>query len=88
MRLQLTRLPTTMAPAAKAAHPRMHRRSGRPRVWTAILWPSVLAEAPDTMDPRTPHEALPVTGGEKFGANFWIHQYDFKTPHKVGCTMD
>jgi len=53
----------------------------------AVLWPSVLADAPDTMDPRTHHEALPVWSGEKFGANFWIHMYDFKTPHATGCTM-
>jgi len=60
----------------------------QPQRGKAILWPSVRAEAPDTQDPRTHHEALPVTKGEKYGANFWIHQYDFKTPHAVGCTMD
>ena len=52
------------------------------------LWPSVLADEPNKIDPRTHHEALPVTKGEKYGANFWIHQYDFKTPHRTGCTMD
>ena len=36
----------------------------------------------------THHEALPVEAGVKFGANLWIHQYDFKTPHAAGCTMD
>ena len=60
----------------------------QPQRGKAILWPSVLADAPNTIDPRTHHEALPVTKGEKYGANFWIHQYDFKSPHKVGCTMD
>jgi len=54
----------------------------------AILWPSVKSDEPNTMEPRTHHEALPVTKGEKFGANFWIHQYDFKTPHSTGCTMN
>lgn len=39
-----------------------------------------------TKDERTDHEALPVTKGEKFGANFWIHQYDFRTTHAKGCT--
>jgi len=53
----------------------------------AVLWPSVLADEPNTMDPRTHHEALPVTAGEKYGANFWIHQYDFRGPHMSGCTM-
>jgi len=52
----------------------------------AILWPSVLEDKPHERDPRTHHEALPVTRGEKFGANFWIHQYDFKGPHATGCT--
>ena len=32
-----------------------------------VLWPSVLADRPDVIDPRTHHEALPVTKGEKFG---------------------
>mmetsp|Transcript_24267 Transcript_24267/g.76914 ORF Transcript_24267/g.76914 Transcript_24267/m.76914 type:complete len:317 (-) Transcript_24267:199-1149(-) len=53
----------------------------------AIFWPSVLADAPYTVDPRTHHEALPVWSGEKFGANFWIHQYDFRSAHASGCTM-
>ena len=58
-----------------------------PEKGKAVLWPSVLADQPDTMDPRTHHEALPVYAGEKFGANFWIHQYDFRTQHASGCTM-
>jgi len=53
----------------------------------AILWPSVLEDDPGTIDPRTHHEALPVTLGEKYGANFWIHMHDFKGPHATGCTM-
>merc|ERR1711879_257414 len=57
-----------------------------PKKGKAILWPSVLAEAPNTIDPRTHREALPVTRGEKFGANFWIHQHDFKNTHAKGCT--
>jgi len=59
-----------------------------PALGKAILWPSVLDGNPDVVDPRTHHEALPVTKGEKFGANIWIHQYDFKTPHRTGCTMN
>jgi len=58
----------------------------QPQRGKAILWPSVLADQPHTKDDRTHHEALPVTAGEKFGANFWIHQYDFKGPHAKGCT--
>jgi len=60
----------------------------QPQRGKAILWPSVYSDTPDKQDPRTHHEALPVTKGEKYGANVWIHQYDFKTPHKTGCTMD
>lgn len=58
----------------------------QPRRGKAILWPSVLLHSPHEKDDRTHHEALPVTAGEKFGANFWIHQYDFKGPHARGCT--
>ena len=46
----------------------------QPKAGKDILWPSVLAGAPHSKDSRTDHEALPVTAGEKFGANFWIHQ--------------
>jgi len=57
-----------------------------PQKGKAILWSSVLADAPHSKDDRTHHEALPVTAGEKFAANFWIHQYDFKGPYAKGCT--
>ena len=59
----------------------------QPQRGKAILWPSVLEHSPHEKDDRTHHEALPVTAGEKFGANFWIHQYDFKGPHATGCTV-
>lgn len=32
------------------------------------------------------HEARPVIKGLKFGANVWIHLYDFNTPNLWGCT--
>ena len=56
-----------------------------PKKGKAILWPSVLNDDPLAFDPRTHHEALPVTKGEKYGANFWIHQYAFKGPYTAGC---
>ena len=56
-----------------------------PQKGKAILWPSVLNDDPLAFDPRTHHEALPVTKGEKYGANFWIHQYAFKGPYTAGC---
>ena len=44
----------------------------QPQRGKAVLWPSVLADEPHSKDSRTDHEALPVTEGEKFGANFWM----------------
>lgn len=61
--------------------------SVQPKKGRAILWPNVLENDPHTIDTRTEHEAHPVLKGEKYGANFWIHQYDFKTPHYKGCTQ-
>jgi prolyl 4-hydroxylase len=58
----------------------------QPQKGKAILWPSVLADQPHAKDDRTHHEALPVLRGEKYGANFWIHQYDFKNAYAKGCT--
>ena len=55
----------------------------QPQRGKAILWPSVLAEAPDQIDPRTHHEALPVTKGEKFGT--FLFQYTI--PH-LGQNVD
>ena len=57
----------------------------QPRRGKALLWPSVLASTPHKKDDRTNHEALPVLAGEKFGANFWIHQHNFKSPHARSC---
>ena len=39
-----------------------------------------------TSDPRTFHEALPVTKGIKYAANYWLHQFDYLTPHYAACT--
>ena len=61
--------------------------SVQPKKGRAILWPNVLESDPHNADTRTEHEAHPVLKGEKYGANFWIHQYDFKTPHYKGCTQ-
>lgn len=58
----------------------------QPRAGRAVLWPSTLDNDPFVKDDRTHHEALPVLKGVKFAANFWLHQYDYKTPHYSGCT--
>merc|ERR1719232_1219747 len=57
-----------------------------PRKGRVLLWPSVLSSNPLEKDYRTDHEALPVIKGLKYGANAWIHLYDFRTPHKTNCT--
>jgi prolyl 4-hydroxylase len=57
----------------------------RPRRGRAILWPSVLNEDPNVKDFRTEHEALAVLKGVKYGANAWVHQRDYQTPHYANC---
>jgi hypothetical protein len=49
-----------------------------PRSGSAILWPSVMSDDPYTTDERTYHEAVAVTRGVKYSANFWIHMYEFQ----------
>lgn len=56
-----------------------------PKRGRALIWPSVLDELSNEMDPRTFHEALPVIKGIKYGANAWIHMRDFKGPLHKGC---
>ena len=59
----------------------------QPKRGRAVIWPSVKNESPHEKDPRTMHQALPVKNGAvKYGSNAWIHQRDFKTAHKNGCT--
>ena len=57
-----------------------------PRKGRALLWPSVLNDAPNEVDSRTEHEALPVEKGIKYGANAWVHMRDFKTLYDAKCT--
>ena len=47
--------------------------SVRPRRGRALLWPSVLDRDPNERDDRTEHEAVTVTKGTKFAANYWLH---------------
>jgi prolyl 4-hydroxylase len=51
-----------------------------------LLWPSILNDDPTAQDPRTIHEARAVVSGVKYGANAWIHLYDFQKPNLWGCT--
>lgn len=56
-----------------------------PKRGRALVWPSVLDDDPTKVDRWTQHEALPVTKGEKYAANSWIHIRDFKTPFAKNC---
>lgn len=56
-----------------------------PKKGRALLWPSVRNQRPNSRDPSTYHEALPVQEGEKHAANAWFHQRDFKTPFAARC---
>ena len=60
--------------------------SVKPQKGRAVIWPNVKPDNVFRSDERTFHEATPVKKGEKYGANIWIHQFDFKTPHTKGCT--
>jgi prolyl 4-hydroxylase len=57
----------------------------KPKRGRAVLWPSVLNEAPNIKDFRTEHEAWAVKKGIKYGANAWMHQRDYRVPHYSGC---
>lgn len=57
-----------------------------PKKGRAVLWPSVYDHSPNVKDSRSDHQALPVIKGVKYGANAWIHQRDFKTANKIGCS--
>ena len=56
-----------------------------PKRGRAALWPNVLNEDPLSMDARTAHQALPVEKGVKYGANYWIHQRDWREVHARRC---
>jgi prolyl 4-hydroxylase len=56
-----------------------------PKRGRVLVWPSVLDSQPNEKDSRTDHQALPVEAGIKYGGNAWMHQRDFKAPHKKGC---
>lgn len=56
-----------------------------PKKGNALLWPSVLDQAPESKDGRTDHQALPVEKGIKYGANAWIHSRDFKKAFGMNC---
>mmetsp|Transcript_34633 Transcript_34633/g.81651 ORF Transcript_34633/g.81651 Transcript_34633/m.81651 type:complete len:549 (-) Transcript_34633:247-1893(-) len=56
-----------------------------PKKGRAVLWPSVYSAQPMEKDERMRHQALPVVEGTKFGANAWIHMYDYQFAQANGC---
>jgi len=51
----------------------------------ALLWTSVLDADPYERDDRTDHEAIAVTAGTKYAANYWLHMFPFRTHSDRGC---
>ena len=51
----------------------------------ACIWPSILDSDPYQRDDRTDHESLPVESGVKFGVNYWIHMFPFRTMQSGMC---
>ena len=56
-----------------------------PRKGLAILWPSVHSDDPWRTEDLTYHEARTVHKGEKYAANFWIHNFEFQKRLQQGC---
>ena len=40
---------------------------------------------PYQRDDRTDHESLPVESGVKYGVNYWIHMYPFRSMQNGNC---
>jgi prolyl 4-hydroxylase len=56
-----------------------------PKVGRLVAWPNVQDENPHEPDMRTQHQSLLVEAGQKYAANVWIHQRDYKTADENGC---
>eukprot|EP00326_Haptolina_ericina_P026845 CAMPEP_0181200232 /NCGR_PEP_ID=MMETSP1096-20121128/17644_1 /TAXON_ID=156174 ORGANISM="Chrysochromulina ericina, Strain CCMP281" /NCGR_SAMPLE_ID=MMETSP1096 /ASSEMBLY_ACC=CAM_ASM_000453 /LENGTH=352 /DNA_ID=CAMNT_0023290555 /DNA_START=112 /DNA_END=1172 /DNA_ORIENTATION=- len=50
----------------------------------ACVWTSVLDGDPYQRDDRTDHESLPVESGIKYGVNYWIHMFPFRSKSQGG----
>ena len=57
-----------------------------PKMGRVAIWPSITNDDPFKKEMRTDHEALSVQKGVKYGANMWLHQFNFHDPFKVLCT--
>ena len=59
----------------------------KPKKGKALLWPSVQSKDLEKMDVRTNHEARVVVNGRKYGANVWIHSYNYVQPALWSCSQ-
>jgi len=57
-----------------------------PKKGAAALWPDVMDKEPGRCDYRYNHHAMDVEAGIKYGANVWMHNYDYVTASHWGCT--
>merc|ERR1740129_1326969 len=57
-----------------------------PKKGHAVFWPDVKNLNPEECDLRYAHHAMDVTKGMKYGANIWVHQWDYQTSSLWGCT--
>jgi hypothetical protein len=56
------------------------------KIGRMVLWPSMMDDDSSKTDLRTSHEAMNVTMGQKYAANLWIHEFDYKSGYGLGCT--
>lgn len=68
----------------ETAFPRLNLTVGAKK-GRAAIWTSILDSDPYQRDDRTDHEALPVESGVKFGVNYWIHMWPFRTKSGSTC---
>lgn len=58
----------------------------KPKKGAAAFWPDVQNMNPKRCDKRYDHHAMDVIKGVKYGANIWIHNFDYTTASHWGCT--
>jgi len=58
----------------------------KPKKGAAAFWPDVQNVDPTRCDKRFDHHAMDVIKGTKYGANIWIHNFDYTTASHWGCT--
>lgn len=58
-----------------------------PKRGRVLIWPSVMDSNMRQADDRTSHQALPVEGGTKYGANAFFHLNDFKKAARNFCLL-